>query len=163
MPPRSYLIFCLVSCWLLCWISAFEFDVGHDVHSEDEGIQEWKERMVRQHMMQADVQRYVTIKAGKNRMNFASTDCGAKVVAANIEAKHWSSILSEDRDRYLLSPCSARRWVVIELCEEIYADMIVISNFEYYSSSVKDFQVLGSQQCVRRIACSKRVLLKGTV
>jgi len=82
----------------------------------------------------------------KNLYNFASVDCGGKVAGASPEAKYASSILTEDKDRYLLIPCDAKKWVVIELCEEVLADSIVLANFEHYASNFRDFQVLGSQQ-----------------
>lgn len=64
-------------------------------------------------------------KNGKLRQkNYASPDCGAKVILANPEAEHTSAILVPSRDEYFLSPCSAKIWFVIELCEAIQAQRV---------------------------------------
>ncbi|KAI9563673.1 hypothetical protein GHT06_011137 [Daphnia sinensis] len=73
--------------------------------------------------------------------NYASPDCGAKILAANSEAEHTSAILDPSRDEYFLSICSAKIWFVIELCEAIQAQRVGIANFELFSSSPKDFRV----------------------
>lgn len=48
--------------------------------------------------------------------------------------------------RYMLSPCAARKWVVIALPEDIKVDAISLSNRELFSSSVREFQLLGSMK-----------------
>eukprot|EP01122_Echinamoeba_exundans_P003998 TRINITY_DN14036_c0_g1_i1.p1 TRINITY_DN14036_c0_g1~~TRINITY_DN14036_c0_g1_i1.p1 ORF type:complete len:840 (+),score=148.17 TRINITY_DN14036_c0_g1_i1:112-2631(+) len=81
----------------------------------------------------------------RERHNFASAECGAKTLAANSEAREISAILSSSRDRYMLNPCSApRKWIVIELCEEVGVEEIMIANFEYFSSMFKEIQILGA-------------------
>ncbi|CAI5726953.1 unnamed protein product [Peronospora destructor] len=45
----------------------------------------------------------------------------------------------------MLTPCSnSRKWVVISLSEDVHADAIAVANYEKFSSTVKDFIVLGS-------------------
>ncbi len=56
--------------------------------------------------------------------NYASPDCGAKILDANSEAEHTSAILDPSRDEYFLSICSAKIWFVIELCEAIQAQRV---------------------------------------
>lgn len=57
--------------------------------------------------------------------NYASPDCGAKIVGANPEAQHASAVLSSSQDEYALSPCnSAKIWFVVELCEAIQAKQV---------------------------------------
>jgi len=73
--------------------------------------------------------------------NYASPDCGAKILAANAEARLTSSVLEPSRDEYLLSACSSKIWFIIELCEAIQAKKVEIANFELFSSSPKDFRV----------------------
>lgn len=51
--------------------------------------------------------------------NYASPDCGAKVVGSNPEAVSPSAILSPSRDDYMLNPCNVKIWFVVELCESI--------------------------------------------
>ncbi|PSN48592.1 hypothetical protein C0J52_14658 [Blattella germanica] len=62
--------------------------------------------------------------------NYASPDCGAKIVGTNPEAMYAGSIISPSRDEYVLNACTNRFWFVIEL-----------ANFELFSSSPRDFSV----------------------
>ncbi|XP_078074206.1 SUN domain-containing ossification factor isoform X2 [Mustelus asterias] len=80
-------------------------------------------------------------KLQKNFNNYASVECGAKILAANPEAKSNSAILMENMDLYMLNPCSAKIWFVIELCEPIQVRQLDIANFELFSSTPKDFLV----------------------
>ncbi|XP_017796829.1 PREDICTED: SUN domain-containing ossification factor [Habropoda laboriosa] len=73
--------------------------------------------------------------------NYASPDCGAKIVAANPEAHSARSVLVSTRDEYMLNTCTSRIWFVVELCEAIQAKKIELANFELFSSSPKDFSV----------------------
>ena len=45
--------------------------------------------------------------SGKMR-NFASSECGAKVISSSKEAQHTQSVLNENRDEYMILPCSAK-------------------------------------------------------
>ncbi|KAK3516607.1 hypothetical protein QTP70_021944 [Hemibagrus guttatus] len=81
-------------------------------------------------------------KIQKNfKNNYASVECGAKILAANNEAKSTSAILMENMDLYMLNPCSNKIWFVIELCEPIQVKQLDIANFELFSSTPKDFLV----------------------
>uniref|UniRef100_A0A3B3ZZN7 SUN domain-containing protein n=1 Tax=Periophthalmus magnuspinnatus TaxID=409849 RepID=A0A3B3ZZN7_9GOBI len=80
-------------------------------------------------------------KAQKNFNNYASVECGAKILGANPEAKSTSSILKENMDLYMLNPCSNKIWFVIELCEPVQVKQLDIANFELFSSTPKDFLV----------------------
>lgn len=64
--------------------------------------------------------------------NYASPDCGAKILAANSEAEHTSAILDPSRDEYFLSICSAKIWFVIELCEAIQAQRVWPASIELF-------------------------------
>lgn len=57
--------------------------------------------------------------------NYASPDCGAKIVATNPEAASASNVLSPSRDEYVLNPCTSRIWFVVELCEAIQAKKVL--------------------------------------
>lgn len=72
--------------------------------------------------------------------NYASAEC-AKVVEANPEAKKPFLIINDSKDEYMLNPCQAKIWFVIELCETIQATHIKIANCELFSSTPKDFTV----------------------
>ncbi|XP_049573311.1 SUN domain-containing ossification factor isoform X1 [Syngnathus scovelli] len=81
-------------------------------------------------------------KVQKNfKNNYASVECGAKILSANNEAKSTSAILKENMDLYMLNPCSNKIWFVIELCEPIQVKQLDIANFELFSSTPKDFLV----------------------
>lgn len=86
----------------------------------------------------------------KHRWNYASLDCAAVVHQANPEAKFPSAILSEKKDRYMLSPCPSSRgkegsvssqFVIVELCQQIRIDTMVLANLEFFSSMFKLFSV----------------------
>ncbi|BES89336.1 Sad1 / UNC-like C-terminal [Nesidiocoris tenuis] len=84
----------------------------------------------------------LTISNTKIRLkNYASPDCGAKVLAANPEATSPSAILSPSRDDYMLNPCNVKIWFAVELCESIQPQRIEVANFELFSSSPKDLSV----------------------
>ncbi len=77
--------------------------------------------------------------------NYADIGHGAKLVASNKEAKGAGHILIADKDKYLRNPCSAEdKFVVVELSEETLVDSIVIANYEFHSSNVKELELLGS-------------------
>nr|XP_050847222.1 SUN domain-containing ossification factor isoform X2 [Vespula vulgaris] len=78
--------------------------------------------------------------------NYASPDCGAKIVAVNPEAQHAKSVLAATRDEYMLNTCTSRVWFVVELCEAIQAKKIELANFELFSSSPKEFSVYVSDR-----------------
>jgi len=79
---------------------------------------------------------------GKERPNYASSDCAAILLKSNKEAKYANSILNEKKDSYMINECSAKnKFVVIELCNDILIDAIVIGNFELFSSTTKLFKV----------------------
>lgn len=88
----------------------------------------------------------VRMKSLKERFNYASTDCAATVRKANKEAKGAQTILYESKDQYLLNKCSADKFVIINLCEQIVVDTIVMANFEFFSSTFKDFRVYASSK-----------------
>ncbi|KAF8158431.1 UNC-like C-terminal-domain-containing protein [Crassisporium funariophilum] len=79
-----------------------------------------------------------------DRFNYANLDCSARVHTAHRSAKSPSSILSSKRDRYMLSPCNSskeKKFVVVELCDDIRIDTVQLANFEFFSGVFKDFSV----------------------
>lgn len=56
-----------------------------------------------------------------NRVNYASQSVGASVVAHNPEAKGAKALLTGDPDGYYMSPCSAKKWIIIGMAEEVCA------------------------------------------
>lgn len=75
----------------------------------------------------------------KDKFNYASRDCAATVVKTNSDAKGASAILTEVKDSYLLNQCSSpNKFVVIELCQDILVSLVVMGNFELFSSMFKE-------------------------
>ena len=77
--------------------------------------------------------------------NYASLDAGAIVLDTSEGFKSASNILKNDKDRYMMCPCeNPKKWIVVSLSEDVHVDAIAISNYEKFSSPVKDFWILGS-------------------
>ncbi|SCU96674.1 LADA_0H02146g1_1 [Lachancea dasiensis] len=73
-----------------------------------------------------------------DKFNYASLDCAATIVKTNSEASGANAILHENKDKYLLTPCSApMKFVVMELCQDILVEEIAIANYEFFSSTFK--------------------------
>ncbi|KAJ1790326.1 hypothetical protein LPJ77_002044 [Coemansia sp. RSA 2523] len=86
-------------------------------------------------------------KSLKDRFNYASADCAAVVLKANREARGLTAILNSKKDQYMLNDCSARKkFVIVELCEDILIDTFVLGNYEFFSSTFKDFMVYASDR-----------------
>ncbi|KAI4618789.1 hypothetical protein J4E80_005393 [Alternaria sp. BMP 0032] len=81
-------------------------------------------------------------KTCKERFNYASFDCAATVLKTNKQAKSSSSILVENKDSYMLNICSAdNKFLIVELCDDILVDTIVLANYEFFSSMFRHFRV----------------------
>ena len=83
------------------------------------------------------------LKTLKNRFNYASSACSARILSTNPEALSPSALLAaSSKDTYLRYSCSVKgKFVVVELCEEVKIDIIVVANYELFSSTVKGFKV----------------------
>lgn len=77
-------------------------------------------------------------------MNYASKTSGAIIVDKSGSSKGMGNVLVDDKDKYALTPCEDEQWAVVGLSEEIQVTRITISNYERYSSTTKDFQLLGA-------------------
>lgn len=81
-------------------------------------------------------------KTCKERFNYASFDCAATVLKTNKESKGSTSVLVENKDSYMLNKCSAdNKFFIVELCEDILVDTVVLANFEFFSSMFRTFRV----------------------
>jgi hypothetical protein len=78
-------------------------------------------------------------------VNYAHKNAGAIILSSSPSFKGTSNLLVSDNDKYAIAPCADKKAVVISLSEDILVKEVVLSNFEKYSSSVKEFQILGSQ------------------
>ncbi|KAL8716023.1 MAG: hypothetical protein Q9225_006296 [Loekoesia sp. 1 TL-2023] len=78
----------------------------------------------------------------KERSNYASFDCAATVLKTNPECKSATSVLVENKDSYMLNECSAsNKFFIVELCDDILVDTVVLANFEFFSSIFRTFRV----------------------
>jgi len=81
-------------------------------------------------------------KTCKERFNYASFDCAATVLKTNPKARSTSSILVENKDSYMLNECSIQnKYLIVELCDDILVDTVVLANFEFFSSIFRHFRV----------------------
>lgn len=78
----------------------------------------------------------------KERSNYASFDCAATVLKTNPECKGSSSVLIENKDSYMLNECRAKnKFLILELCDDILVDTVVLANYEFFSSIFRTFRV----------------------
>ena len=78
----------------------------------------------------------------KERFNYASFDCAANVLKTNPQAKGALAVLGENKDSYMLNECSAdNKFLILELCNDIQIDTLVLANYEFFSSTFRAFQV----------------------
>ncbi|KAI1314431.1 hypothetical protein EDD11_002175 [Mortierella claussenii] len=81
-------------------------------------------------------------KDPKDRFNHASATCAASVVKASKDATSITAILNEGKDHYMLNKCMTKdKFFVVELCEEILVDTFILGNYEFFSSTFKNFIV----------------------
>ena len=79
-------------------------------------------------------------------VDYASKLAGAQVLEKSPSFKGASNLLTGDSDKYAIAPCEDKKYVVVGLSEDILVKQIKLSNFERYSSHVREFQVLASQE-----------------
>lgn len=87
--------------------------------------------------------------AQEKPFNFASSDAGARLLAASEGTIGAKNVLDNNDDKYLLTPCggdetSHSRWIDIELSEEVILERFQTGNLEYYSSSPSKIVVLSA-------------------
>lgn len=81
-------------------------------------------------------------KTCKERFSYSSFDAGATVLKTNKGAKNAKAILVENKDSYMLLECSAEnKFVIVELSDDILVDTVVLANFEFFSSMIRQFRV----------------------
>jgi hypothetical protein len=81
-------------------------------------------------------------KTCKERSNYASFDCAATILKSNPESKSAHAVLIENKDSYMLNICSSsNKFLIVELCNDILIDTIVLANYEFFSSIFRTFRV----------------------
>ena len=79
-----------------------------------------------QHWLQAQISAKKP-EEDEERHNFALAKDGAKIVAANKEARKPESVLDSDGDTFLKNECKADKWLIFELSQVTKIDMIRLS------------------------------------
>ncbi|RDL35073.1 uncharacterized protein BP5553_07004 [Venustampulla echinocandica] len=81
-------------------------------------------------------------KTCKERFSYASFDAGATVLKTHAGAKNSKAVLVENKDTYMLSQCSTEnKFIIVELSEDIWIDTVVLANYEFFSSMVRQFRI----------------------
>ncbi|KAL3872239.1 hypothetical protein ACJMK2_040175 [Sinanodonta woodiana] len=80
------------------------------------------------------------LKQGR-RGNYASRECGAKILASNPEAVNIKSMLNSNKDEYMINPCKVKKWFDLELCEPIQFQSVEIASLEMFSSQPKTLKL----------------------
>jgi len=75
------------------------------------------------------------------KKNFASIECGAKLIKSSKNLKHPNHIINKNNDEYMLFECKEETFFIIELCETIKVIRFELDNFELYSGTPKNFTV----------------------
>ncbi|KAL8559788.1 hypothetical protein ACOMHN_030124 [Nucella lapillus] len=136
--------------------------VGGEEEGEGEGVKEltedfqtfgeWRKKVleeelekenekVKQVMSKRDPHIATPVNSQKLRVNYASEKCGAKVVTCNPEMENGNHMLTANKDEYMINPCSAKKWFVIELCEPISVKMVEVASMELFSSQPRSFTI----------------------
>ncbi|KAI2637519.1 hypothetical protein GGS21DRAFT_483113 [Xylaria nigripes] len=78
----------------------------------------------------------------KERFSYSSFDAGATVKKTSSRAKNPTAILVENKDSYMLLECGMKnKFFIVELSDVILVDTVVIANFEFFSSMIRQFRV----------------------
>ncbi|KAK9772466.1 putative UNC-like C-terminal-domain-containing protein [Seiridium cardinale] len=81
-------------------------------------------------------------KTCKERFSYASFDAGATVLKTSPKAQNPKAILVENKDAYMLMECGTEnKFFIVELSDDILVDTVVLANFEFFSSMVRQFRV----------------------
>jgi Sad1 / UNC-like C-terminal len=92
--------------------------------------------------MVPDKEKGEAVKAKPSKLkNYASKDSGAVLLEHSPSAKGSDNLLVDSKDKYCISPCEDKQWVVIGLSEDIQVRTIKLGSYEKYSRSVREFQV----------------------
>uniref|UniRef100_A0A158QP34 SUN domain-containing protein n=1 Tax=Haemonchus placei TaxID=6290 RepID=A0A158QP34_HAEPC len=81
--------------------------------------------------------------------NYASKECGAKVLLSNPEAENTKAILNEkEKDEYMRNPCekAENKFVILELCETVQPRSIELANYELFSSGPRDIRLWAAER-----------------
>jgi len=80
----------------------------------------------------------------KEKTDFASSISGSRITIASKNLKSAKNLLSTDDSTYALAPCNGRPWFVTSLSDEIKIQKIGFLSLEYFASTFRYWQILGS-------------------
>ena len=69
----------------------------------------------------------------KRVVNFASVSAGAVVLESSAQSTKFHNLLNDDKDKYGMTQCSEKKWVVLGLSEDVSVVECVISCPECFS------------------------------
>ncbi|ESL11088.1 hypothetical protein TRSC58_01171 [Trypanosoma rangeli SC58] len=79
--------------------------------------------------------------------NYAAAYLGATLTDFNRACKGASSVLNDEKEKYMICACEAsRKMFTVQLIREIEVRVVTLVNMEHFSSSVKKFMLLGSKK-----------------
>ncbi|RNF06730.1 hypothetical protein TraAM80_03753 [Trypanosoma rangeli] len=79
--------------------------------------------------------------------NYAAAYLGATLTDFNRACKGASSVLNDEKEKYMICACeAARKLFTVQLIREIEVRVVTLVNMEHFSSSVKKFVLLGSKK-----------------
>jgi hypothetical protein len=85
-------------------------------------------------------------EAERVEFDYSSKSAGALILEKSPGWKGASNLLTSDKDQYAIIPCEeTSKSVVISLSEDILVKVVVLADYERYSSTVKEFNLLGAQ------------------
>ena len=58
-------------------------------------------------------------EAKKRVVNFASVSAGAVVLESSAQSTKFHNLLNDDKDKYGMTQCSEKKWVVLGLSEDV--------------------------------------------
>jgi Sad1 / UNC-like C-terminal len=106
--------------------------------------------------MVPDKEKGEAVKAKPSKLkNYASKDSGAVLLEHSPSAKGSDNLLVDSKDKYCISPCEDKQWVVIGLSEDIQVRTIKLGSYEKYSRSVREFQV-SARRCNSACCCASQ-------
>ncbi|KAL1228309.1 SUN domain-containing ossification factor [Trichinella pseudospiralis] len=134
-------------------------ETPNETISDEEPLQsfdEWTKKKLeeQQNLKPVVFQKLVATPSGSTaapytNRNYASKDCGAKIMQANAGAQNVAALLKDkERDEYMLNACQTEvpKWFIVELCETVQISAVEIANFELFSSSPKEFRLWVSER-----------------
>ena len=62
----------------------------------------------------------------KKLVNYAAHAAGASVLAKSDHSKGYNNLLIDDKDKYGMSPCVEKKWIVIGLSEHVKKEFSII-------------------------------------